>query len=176
MWSVGDTVNTVLASVGIVVAIGGLIAVFIQIRKIRSATVAASKATKEARAEMVQHVTAAELGSTRMALRALRGELRTGGLEYALMSCDLIRESLVALYSRNAERIPEERREGLEDAVDAVRQIQQALERERSGSDVPLDIGDVNNRISELIDFVVDWQERPLSLGRETTDYEQRDA
>ena len=102
--------------------------------------------------------------------------LRTGGLEYALMSCDLIRESLVALYSRNAERIPEERREGLEDAVDAVRQIQQALERERSGSDVTLDIGDVNNRISELIDFVVDWQERPLSLGRETTDYEQRDA
>ena len=61
MWSVGDTVNTVLASVGLAVAIGGLAALFWQVRKARGAAEAASKAASEARSDMVQHVTAADV-------------------------------------------------------------------------------------------------------------------
>jgi hypothetical protein len=135
---------------------------------------AARRAAVAARETIVQRVTAADLGSTRMALRALRGELRSGSIEYALLSCDLIRESLVALHSRNAERISEERSAALADAIATVRSIQRELEQARAGSE-PFDASEVYSMVADLIDFVVDWQESPLSLEGERAD-DQRDA
>lgn len=176
MWSEADITNAVLASVGLVVALLGLGAVFCQIRKLTGAAEAASEAALEARTEMVQQVIAAGLGSTRMALRALRGELRAGDVQSALISSDLLRESLVALRSRSSGRLPQERQDEIEGAVGTVREIQKGLEEARAATDSPPDIAEFNSRISELIDFVVDWQEGPLSFERETTDHDQRDT
>ncbi len=174
MWSEADVINTTLAASGLVVAIVGLAAVYWQTRRTANIARAARRAAVAARATIVQRVTAADLGSTRMALRALRGELRSGDVEYALISCDLIRESLVALHARNAGQISEERRDALADAVATVRSIQQELEQARAGSE-PFDAGEVSSMIADMIDFVVDWQESPLSLDEERAD-DQRDA
>ena len=174
MWTEADIVNTTLASTGLLVAIVGLAAVYWQIRKVRGAAEAAQSAATTSREVMARRVTAADLGSTRVALRALRGELRSGGVEHALLSCDLIRESLVALHARNTGRISEERRDALDDAVATVRSIQQELEQARAGSE-PFDASEVYSMVADLIDFVVDWQESPLSLEGERDD-DQRDA
>ena len=167
MWSLGDTVNTVLAGTGLTVAIVGLGAVYWQIRRTASMAQAARRAAVAARETIVQRVTAADLGSVNAGLDALQNELRAGQREAALLSCQGIRRQLVALRSRSAPRLPTEMRIGLQWTISTLTKIREALEGTPEITAPALDITATNSDIERMIDLVVEWRESPLSLEPE---------
>lgn len=174
MWSIGDTVNTVLAATGLAVAIVGLAIVYWQVRKARGAAEAASQAATETQEAMTQRITAADLGSVGTALEALQNQLHAGQRETALRACQSLRRQLIALRARNASRLPKHRREELTWAVSTLSAIRESLERPPEDPEGTLDIAATNSDIDRIIDLVVEWQESPLSLETEAKSHEQR--
>ena len=171
-----DITNTVLAGVGLGVAVLGLGFVYWQIRKLRGATEAASKAASAARSEMVQQVTTAELGSVSTALDAFQNQLRAGQMEAALLSCQGIRRQLVGLRSRSAHQIPEERRTELAWAITTLTRIREVLDEPEETSAPTMEVAATNSEIERMIDLVVEWRESPLSLQMEASGHEQYPA
>lgn len=163
MWSPGDTVNTVLAASGLVVAVVGLAAVYWQIRRTATMVQAARRAAIAARETIVQRVTAADLGSVSTGLDALQNELRAGQWEAALLSCQGIRRQLVAIRSRDTLQLSEELRGELTWAVETLTTIRDDLDHSDGASPPALDIAATNADIERVIDLVVEWQESPPS-------------
>lgn len=167
MWSIGDTVNTVLAATGLAVAIVGLAIVYWQVRKTASIAAAARRAATAAREAIGQRVTAADLGSVSTGLDAFQNQLRAGQREAALLSCQGIRRQLVALRSRSTTRLPEEMQGELRWAISTLTKIREALEGAAETTAPDLDVAATNTDIERMIDLVVAWRESPLSLEPE---------
>lgn len=164
-WDSADVVSTVLASTGIGLTVIGLGFVLWQVRQARGAAEAAREAASEAREAMAQRVTAVDLGSIHTALRTLQDQLRAGQTQAALASCQSVRGQLVALRTRDEARISPGQLDELTRGMGTIAQVQEALERQQAGDDQQMDIADANNRISTLIDLMVEW--RTLFLERE---------
>lgn len=169
MWTDADLTNTFLASVGLLVAMVGLGFVYWQIRKLTGAAEAASQADSNARSEMAQQVTTAELGSVNTALDAFQNQLRAGQMEAALLSCQGIRRQLVGLRARSAHEIPGARQTELAWAITTLTRIREALEYPTEAATPTIDVAATNSEIERMIDLVVEWRESPLSLEKETS-------
>ena len=164
MWSDADIVNAALAGVGLVAGSGGLWFAY----KAFGAAETASQAARAARDKITQRVTAADLGSVRTALDAFQNQLRASQQEAALLSCQNIRRQLVALRSRPGLDIPVERRRELGWAITTLRRLREALEE----PEPQLNVASTNSEVERIIDLVVEWEETPLSLEKETSDHE----
>lgn len=165
IWNAADVVNTVLAVVGILLTAVGLAVVFWQVRQARDAAEAASRAATEAREAMAQRLTAVDLGSIHTALRTLQDQLRARQTQAALASCQAVRGQLVALRTRDEARISPGHLDELTRGMGTIAQVQEALERQQAGDGQQMDIAAANNKISTLIDLMV--ERRTLFLERE---------
>ena len=167
MWSDADWVNTGLAGFGVVVAIGGLIAVFVQIHKLRNATEAARDATSQAMQAMAQHVTGADLEMVRRALRAILDNLHEEDSESLWGDCQDARERLMEMRARPG---LEDRQDQLTTAITSVAEAQHALE----DGDAASDWSDVRKNVSDALDSVVELQQHALFFKEEGASREQR--
>lgn len=167
MWSDADITNTVLASVGLLVAGGGLVAVFIQIRKVRSATEATQEATSKAMQTMAERVTTADLDMVRTALRSTLDNLDEGDHQLVRRDCQDVRERLIGLRARPG---LENQQERLTTAITSVAEAQNALQ----DGDEASAWTDVRSNVSAALDSVVELQQHALFFKEEGSAREQR--
>ena len=167
LWNAADIVNTVLAGIGIGLTAVGLAVVFWQVRKARGAAEAAREAASEAREVMAQRATATDLGSIHTQLRTILDDLRAQRYESAWLTCQEVREHLVALRVRPGLEGQQER---ITEALAILSSIQRTL-----GLDAPenADI-DMSDGIRSMLDLVVELREHALFSEREGNDHEQR--
>ena len=181
IWNAADVVNTVLAGVGIALTAVGLAVVFWQVRQARGAAEAAREAATEAREAMARHMTAMDLGSVQTGLRALQDVLRRGDMEYALTSCQSIREQVVALRGRSlfqerSERLAEHTHVlailvRIEEEIE--RDLQTAATGDQAESKPRMDVAAANSEISDAIDLVVGWRQDAVFSATEVPSHEQ---
>lgn len=173
MWSIGDTVNTVLAATGLAVAIVGLAIVYWQVRKARGAAEAAREATSEAMQVMARYVTAADLGSVRAGLRTILDSLQDldnleeGDRQSVWRRCQDVREHLIELHVRPG---LEDQQGLLNTAITRVSEAQKALD----DGDGAVDWGGVRRNVSAGLDSVLEVRQHALFLREEGADREQR--
>ena len=166
MWNDADWVNTGLAGFGVLVAIGGLIAVFVQIHKLRNSTEAARDATSQAMQAMAQHVTGADIEVVRRALRTILDNLHEEDRQSLWGDCQDARERLMEMRARPG---LEKQQEQMTTAITSVAEAQKALQ---DGAEA-IDWGDVRNNVSSALDSVVEVQQHALFFQEEGTGREQ---
>lgn len=154
-WDVAaiDIGNVALAGVGLTL-------VFWQVRQARDAAEAASRAATEAREAMAQRATATDLGSIHTQLRTILDDLRAQRYESAWLTCQVVREHLVALRVRP--RL-EDQQGRITEAITILSLVQSTL-----GRDAPGDANiDMSSDIRSVLDMVVELREHALFSERE---------
>ena len=167
MWSAADIVNTVLASVGIAIAIGGLAIVVWQIRKATGAAEAARDATSKTMQALAQRFTTADLDLVRTALRTILDNLQGEDRQSVWSGCQDTRERLIELRARPG---LENQQGQLTPAITSVSEAQKALD-DGVGE---VDWGDVRKNVSDALDSVVELQQHALFFKEEGASREQR--
>lgn len=160
-----DVVSIVLASTGIGLTVIGLGFVLWQVYQTRSAAEAAREAASEAREAMTRRATATDLGIIHTQLRTILDDLRAQRYEPAWLTCQEVREHLVALRVRP----------GLEDQQGRITEAILSSIQRTLGLDAPEDADiDMSDGIRSVLDLVVELREHALFSEREGTDHEQR--
>ena len=167
MWSDADITNTVLASVGVAIAIGGLILVYCQVRKARGAAEAARDATSEAMQAMAQRFTTADLDMVRSALRTILDNLQDEDPRSGWSSCQDVREHLIELRARPG---LETHQGQLTPAITSVSEAQKTLE----SGDGAVDWGEVRRNVSDALDSILELRQHALFFKEEGASREQR--
>ena len=158
-WDSADVVSIVLASTGIGLTVIGLGFVLWQVYQARGAAEAAREAATEAREAMTRHRTAMELGSIHAQLRTILDDLRTQRYESAWLTCQEVREHLVALRVRPG---LEDQQSRITEAIMILSSIQRPLGRDAPGD---ADI-DMSTGIRAVLDIVVEIREHALFSER----------